>query len=175
MLDAFMFDRDWDEVRTRLARLAAISREQVVETARRWLGDELVIARRREGEPPVSRIPSFGLRELTLDNDSRSVLFDEVRAMPATVLELQVLREGVDYECTRTRAGLLVPHANPNNDLVQLTMRVHVGSVAPSGAGQGARPVVARGRRRAGSRGLSSRAVSLGRGRLDRPAASRPT
>jgi predicted Zn-dependent peptidase len=128
MLDAFMFQRDWDDVRTRLARLAAITREQVVETARRWLGDELVIARRREGEPPVERIPSFGLRELALDNDSRSKLFDEVRSMPAAALSLQVRKEGVDYECTRTRAGLLYRTGNPNNDLVQLTMRVHVGS-----------------------------------------------
>jgi predicted Zn-dependent peptidase len=128
MLDAFMFGREWDDVRNRLARLASIDREQVVETARRWLGDELVVARRREGEPPISRIPSFGLRELKLDNDSRSSLFDEVRTMPASKLELQVLRDGVDFECTRTRAGLLYRTPNPNNDLVQLTMRVHFGS-----------------------------------------------
>ncbi len=128
MLDAFMFQRDWDEVRTRLARLASISREQIVETARRWLGDELVVARRREGEPPLERIPSFGLRELSLDGESRSQLFEQVKAIPAKALELQVLREGVDFECTRTRAGLLYRTPNPNNDLVQVTMRVHVGS-----------------------------------------------
>ena len=129
MLDAFMFQRDWDEVRTRLARLASITREQVVETARRWLGDEMVVARRREGEPSIHRIPSFGLRELSLDGESRSPLFEQVRAMPSAPLELQVLREGVDFSCTRTRAGLLYRTPNPNNDLVQLTMRVHVGSI----------------------------------------------
>jgi predicted Zn-dependent peptidase len=128
MLDAFIFERDWERVRTRLARLASIDRDQVVEAARRWLGDELVVARRREGEPVVTKIPTFGLSELVLDTDSHSPLFEEVRTLPAPPLELQVLRVGEDVERSSTPAGLLYRTANPNNDLFQLTLRVHTGS-----------------------------------------------
>ncbi|PRQ05861.1 Peptidase M16 inactive domain protein [Enhygromyxa salina] len=128
MLDAFTHQREWDKVRTRLARLAAIDREQVVETARRWLGDELVVVQRSEGEPPVSKIPVFGLSELELDADSHSQLFTEVLSLPSPALELQVLRVGEHVERTQTRAGLLYRGQNPNNDLFQLTLRVATGS-----------------------------------------------
>lgn len=128
MLDAFAFERPWDEVRTRLAKLATITREQVVETARRWLGDDMIVARRREGEPPVSKIPSFGLRELELDHSSHSVLFEQVLALPTKPLELQVLREGVDFEHRPFPGGRLYRARNPNNDLFQLNIRVHIGS-----------------------------------------------
>lgn len=128
MIDAFIFERPWELVRTRLARLAQISREQVVEAARRWLGDDRVIALRREGEPPISKIPVFGLRELELDAESHSALFHEVMALDAPPLELQVLRRDLDFEQQQTAAGLLYRTPNPNNDLFQLTLRFYTGS-----------------------------------------------
>jgi predicted Zn-dependent peptidase len=128
MIDAFIFERPWELVRTRLARLEQISREQVVEAARRWLGDDRVVALRREGEPPISKIPVFGLRELELDAESHSSLFHEVMALDTPPLDLQVLRTGVDFEQRQTAGGLLYRTPNPNNDLFQLTLRYYTGS-----------------------------------------------
>ncbi|HVH99601.1 MAG TPA: insulinase family protein [Enhygromyxa sp.] len=128
MIDAFIFERDWELVRTRLARLEQISREQVVEAARRWLGDDRVVALRRDGDPPVSKIPVFGLRELKLDAVSHSALFHEVMALDTPPLDLQVLRAGVDFEQRDTPAGRLYRTPNPNNDLFQLTLRFYTGS-----------------------------------------------
>jgi predicted Zn-dependent peptidase len=128
MLDAFIFERPWELVRSRLARLEQIGRDQVVEAARRWLGDDRVVALRREGEPPISKIPVFGLRELKLDSESHSRLFHEVIQLETPPLELQVLRAGVDFEQNTTPAGLLYRAANPNNDLFQLTVRFYTGS-----------------------------------------------
>ncbi|WP_146659748.1 M16 family metallopeptidase [Enhygromyxa salina] len=128
MLDAFTHEREWDAVRTRLAKLALINKDQVVEAARRWLGNDHVIAERRAGEPPVSKIPVFGLSELQLDADSRSQMSDEVLAMPAPPIELQVLRVGEHTERSTTAAGLLYRTPNPNNDLFQLSVRVGLGS-----------------------------------------------
>ena len=128
MLDAFSFDRPWERVRTRLARLGAIEKDQVVAAAERWLGDDHVVAMRREGEPPISKIPVFGLRELDLDSRSHSPLFAEVMALDAPPLDLQVLREGVDFEVEATPAGRLYRTANPSNDLFQLTLRIHTGT-----------------------------------------------
>jgi predicted Zn-dependent peptidase len=128
MLDAFGFDRPWERVRTRLARLGQISKDQVVDAAQRWLGDDHVVAWRREGEPPISKIPVFGLSDLALDARSHSALFTEVMALDTPPLELQVLREGVDFEAEQTPAGRLYRTANPNNDLFQLTVRIYTGS-----------------------------------------------
>lgn len=128
MLDAFTHQREWDAVRTRLARLARVDKAQVVEAARRWLGDEQVIAERKAGEPPVSKIPVFGLSELRLDSHSHSQMSTEVLALPAPLLELQVLRVGEHAERSSTAAGLLYRTPNPNNDLFQLNVRVAVGS-----------------------------------------------
>src|SRR5690606_18653277 len=112
----------------RLARLETITKDQVVEAARRWLGDDHVVALRREGEPPISKIPVFGLRELKLDAESHSSLFHEVVNLEAPPLELQVLRAGVDFERRTTPAGLFYANPNPNNDLFQLTLRSYTGS-----------------------------------------------
>jgi predicted Zn-dependent peptidase len=128
MLDAFVFERPWERVRTRLARLEQIGRDEVVDAARRWFGDDLVVALRRAGEPPVSKIPVFGLSELQLDARSHSALFGEVLALDTPPLELQVLRVGEDLERSSTPCGLLYCAPNPSNDLFQLTLRYYTGS-----------------------------------------------
>ena len=130
MVDAFTHELEWDRVRTRLHRLAAIDRDRIVEVAQRWLGPDLVVARRREGEPELTPIPAFGLTELTLDSQSRSHFAGEVLELPAEPLAVQVLAAGRDFERREVPAGLLYRAPNPNNDLAQLTLRSHFGSAS---------------------------------------------
>lgn len=131
MLDAFTHGRSWDRVRSQLARLATLGRDQVVEAARRWLGDDVVVGRRREGEPRVTKIPVFGLRELDLDSDSHSPLFETVTTLDTPPLDVQILVAGEHFEVVdRPMPGVarLYWAANPNNDLYQLSMRRYVGA-----------------------------------------------
>lgn len=128
MLDAFIYDQPWSAIRNRIARLATIGRDQVVDAARRWLGPERVVARRVEGEPEVAKIPVFGLSELSVDAEAHSALYHRVRALPVDELGVQILRRGEHYQCVETPRGRLYHSDNPNNDLAQLTFRRYIGS-----------------------------------------------
>ena len=128
LIDVFTQGEDWDHARTRLARLAAIDRAQISAAAKRWLGDDYVVAYRREGEPEVRKIPVLGLSQITLDSASHSSLFHEVVALPAPTLPVQLLRAGEHYEVETSAAGRLYRAANPVNDLFQLTFRFELGS-----------------------------------------------
>nr|WP_255216541.1 insulinase family protein [Pseudenhygromyxa sp. WMMC2535] len=128
LLDTWFHDWDWSWVCARLDRLAAIDRDQLVEAAQRWLGEDMVVARRTAGEPEVEQIPVFGLSELRLDSDSHSPLFRAVTSLPSTELDVQILSRGEHFEVEQTPAGLLYRSPNPSNDLFHLTFRRYVGS-----------------------------------------------
>jgi len=128
MIDAFVHGHSWPAVRGRVARLATLGREQVSDAARRWLGEDLVVARRVEGDPEVTKIPVFGLSELELDDSSRSALFQRATTLPGPKLEVQVLAQDQHYTLETTSQGRIYRAANPNNDLFQLTVRRELGS-----------------------------------------------
>lgn len=128
LLDVFTHGEDWEHARTRLQRLAQIDRAAITAVVGRWMGDDYVVAYRREGEPNVRKIPVLGLSQLPLDSSSHSTLFREVIALPTPVLPVQVLRRGEHYQVESTLRGRFYRAANPINDLFQLTFRFHVGS-----------------------------------------------
>lgn len=128
LLDVFTHGETWEHARTRLARLATIDRDAIVEAVGRHLGPDHVIARRRAGEPEVRKIPVFGLGDLPLDSRSHSELFTEVLARPAPDLPVQVLREGEHYHVDASAHGRRYRAHNPLNDLVQVTWHFERGS-----------------------------------------------
>lgn len=128
LIEVFTHGEDWEHARTRLQRLATIDRQQITEAVGRWMGEDYVVAYRREGEPDVRKIPVLGLSQLPLDSSSHSSLFRDVLALPTPVLPVQVLRAGEHYQLESTLAGRLYRAANPINDLFQLTFRFELGS-----------------------------------------------
>jgi predicted Zn-dependent peptidase len=128
LIDVFTHGEDWEHARTRLQRLAQIDRPAITAAVARWMGNDYVVAYRREGEPDVRKIPVLGLSQLPLDSSSHSTFFREVIALPTPVLPVQVLRAGEHYQVETTAAGRLYRAANPINDLFQLTFRFELGS-----------------------------------------------
>jgi predicted Zn-dependent peptidase len=128
LVDVFTHGEDWPYARARLQRLATIDRPTIAATVERWLGDDYVVAYRREGEPSVRKIPVLGLSQLPLDSSSHSSLFRQVVALPSPELPCQVLRAGEHYQVETTPRGRLYRAANPINDLFQLTFRFELGS-----------------------------------------------
>ncbi len=124
---AFVLDEDWDVVRMELARLAAVTAEDVVRVAGQYLGDNPVVAIRRQGEPELPGIAAPDLGELAVRSDAHSGLFDQVMALDVSPSAPQVLSPGADFQKVDTPAGPLFVTKNPYDDLFSMTFRWYRG------------------------------------------------
>ncbi|MEZ4452087.1 MAG: insulinase family protein [Nannocystaceae bacterium] len=128
MLHAYVHHLPWEDVVRHTQRLRAVTREQVIEAANKYLGDDRVVVFRRRGEhrPPAIGKPS--ITPVTIDVSRHSAFADEIRAMPADEIAPQQLREGEDYRHDTFPAGPLIWTPNRHSDLFELTYHYDIGS-----------------------------------------------
>ncbi len=127
MSRAFLHGETWEHARTRGDRMAAVTREQVMDVASRYFGDDRVVVVRREGQPDIPAYEAPPITELELNTESHSALFDELLALQARPIELQELIAGEDFEVAQTAAGRLYRTPNPYNGQFELRLRVYTG------------------------------------------------
>jgi len=124
---AFLHGEDWDHARLRGERMASITREQVMDVAQRYFGEDRVVVVRREGQPEIPAYEAPPITELELNTEDHSALFLELLDLPAAPIELQELVAGEDFEVVETEAGRLYVTPNPYNDQYELRLRVYTG------------------------------------------------
>ena len=124
---AFVLGQDWDVARLELQRLAAVTPEDVVRVAGRYLGAPPVVAVRRQGEPELPHMQAPDLGELTVRSDAHSALFDQVMALTPSPSLPQTLTPGADFVQVDTPSGPLFVTKNPYDDLFTLTLRWYHG------------------------------------------------
>ncbi len=110
MMSAFVTGRSWAEVEGTLDRMRALTVDDVVAAARRYLGDEPTVAWRTSGEPTL---PSMDVPPVAPDDlpPRTSPLATRVSASsPAAAAAPQVLRRGADYTIRGRGVG---PDASP--------------------------------------------------------------
>ena len=127
MSRAFLHGEDWDHARGRGERMAAITREQVMDVARRYFDEDRVVVVRREGQPEIPTYEAPPITELELNTEDHSVLFQELLDLSAGPIDLQDLVAGEDFEVVETEAGRLYVTPNPYNDQYELRLRVYTG------------------------------------------------
>jgi predicted Zn-dependent peptidase len=123
MMEAFTYGESWEQVRDRTALRTAVPMEQVVEAARRWLGEDRVVVTRQTGEPPLPHMKRRDLTSRPVARGLNSAFFDEVVQKPRPPRPRPPLREGVDY---RLHDGTI--HAdNPYSELASARFRLERG------------------------------------------------
>lgn len=127
MFDAFVQRRPWADVVQDERRLAEVTPDKVVEVARRYLGDDVVIVRREKGELSVPELTKPSITPVKIDHTRQSPYARALEQRPVRPLQPQALRHGEHFERRVTAAGPLISTRNPYHDLFELRYEVDRG------------------------------------------------
>lgn len=128
MVRSFVAFQPWERTSARLARLRAVTKDDVVRVARQYLGPDRVVVFRRNGKQSVPKIEKPGFTALKIDPSRQSAFIRELSAVPATPIEPRWLTPGKDYQIVPVEGGRLYAAKNPYNDLFELTLRYDRGT-----------------------------------------------
>jgi predicted Zn-dependent peptidase len=123
MVQSFVSDQPWERTVGRLDRLRAVTKDDVVRVARKYLGPDRIVVFRRQGRPDIPKIAKPGFTALTIDPSRESPFLKEALSIPAAPIEPRWLTNGKDYQIVPVSGGRLYATKNPYDDLFQLTIR----------------------------------------------------
>ncbi len=123
MTAAFTGHLQWADVLAREAAFAAVTRQDVLRVAARYLGEDRVVVTRRQGQPEVPKIDKPKITPVAIDPGRSSAFAKQISAMPVAPLEPEWAVEGTHYERRRLPAGDLLTSKNTRNDLFSLEYR----------------------------------------------------
>ncbi len=123
MMESFIERRSWAEVLARRQQLHAVTRDDVIRVAKQHLGAAYVVVNRKSGTQKLPSIAKPSITPIAIDTGRESRFATEIKAMPASELEPEWLREGEHYQHLTLPAGPLIVAANTRNELFSLQYR----------------------------------------------------
>jgi predicted Zn-dependent peptidase len=123
MMSAFIEHRDWKDVVEHDRRFQAVTREDVIRVAKKYLGPDYVVIAKRKGKPEIPKLDAPTITPVKIDAARKSPFSQQVEAMPAMELRPEWVEEGKHYVRRKLAAGDLVAAKNARNDLFSVTYR----------------------------------------------------
>jgi predicted Zn-dependent peptidase len=127
MMDAFITHQSWADAIERDERFDAVTRQDVIRVANKYLNKDFLLLYRRRGKPEVTKIEKPKITPVPIDPARRSEFAASVVAMPTRELQPEWVSEGTHYTHDETPAGRLIAAKNPRNDLFTLTFTMDRG------------------------------------------------
>ncbi|MCX5795603.1 MAG: insulinase family protein [Elusimicrobia bacterium] len=127
MVGSFLRYEPWPKTAAWLERLRRVTKADVLRVAQKYLGEDRVVAYRRQGKPTLVSMAKPEFTKLDIKPGRQSRFFDEVLSLPAAPLEPRWVVRDRDYTLTEIPEGRLYAAANPVNDLFALTWRFDLG------------------------------------------------
>ncbi|MDD5655828.1 MAG: insulinase family protein [Elusimicrobia bacterium] len=127
MTESFLHREPWPVAAADLDRLRRVTKERVLAAARKYLGEDRIVAYRRQGKPELPSIAKPEFTKLDIKPGHESRFAKEILGLPAPAIEPRWLAAGRDYTVTPLPEGRLYTAANPVNDLFSLTWRFNLG------------------------------------------------
>lgn len=88
MLDAFICQKPWEDVVTRLDRLSEVTKEDIVEYANKWLTDGYAVVYKRRGQDPNEiKIAKPAITPILTNRDSVSTFLAEIKECEVKPIE----------------------------------------------------------------------------------------
>ena len=130
MENAFVHDLAWPDVVAQLARAKALTRDEVVRVAQKYLQQQApIVVRKVVGTATPPKIAKPKITPFQVDPSRRSAFAAEVLAMPVDPIEPVSEVEGTDYVRGKLATGELVTVPNVRNGLFHLDYRYDFGRV----------------------------------------------
>ena len=129
-VDCFINDIPWEDMVNRLDRLSKIKKEDVVNFANKYLGENnYVVVYKREGEPNFKKIEKPQITPIVTNRDTSSNFLKEIQNTEVKPIEPVFVDFNKDMEKTTSKAGLPVLYKkNESTDAFQLVYVFDLGS-----------------------------------------------
>ncbi|MBI3563995.1 MAG: insulinase family protein, partial [Elusimicrobia bacterium] len=123
MAGSFVSLEPWERSVGRLDRLRAVTKDDVVRVAKKYLGPDRIVVFRRNGKPEIPKIDKPGFTHLEIDPKRESDFLKAALSVAPKPIEPRWLAPGRDYTIAPVEGGRLYAAKNPYNDLFALTIR----------------------------------------------------
>ncbi len=129
MAGSFVEFREWEETVERMNRLRDVTRDDVLRVAREYLGENRVVAFRRNAKPELPSIKKPKFTKIDIDPSRQSSGFRDLIAIKAKPIRPRWLKEGRDYTTENRPWGRIYSGPNPVNDLFFLHFGFYFGDM----------------------------------------------
>ena len=127
MQEAFIDGEDWRQAATKLDRMHALKKEDILRVANRYLTPNYLVVRKVKGKFEPPKITKPGITPVKLDPKRQSPFAKAVLDMPVTPIEPVALVEGKDYVRGKLATGDALFVKNARNALFSLTAQYAYG------------------------------------------------
>ncbi|MGH1342183.1 MAG: M16 family metallopeptidase [Nannocystales bacterium] len=127
MMDAFITHRAWTDAVGTAEAVAAVTREDVMRVANKYLAQGTVVVFKRKGQPELPKLGKPAITPVDIDPSRKSPFAERIEAMEAPDLTPVWAEQGTDYERRTLPGGELIAVKNPRNDLFSVTIQMKRG------------------------------------------------
>jgi predicted Zn-dependent peptidase len=127
MTDAFITRQSWADAVGALDRMRAVTRDDVIRVANKYLDGDFVVVRRKKGEYEPPEIDKPTITPIDIDSSRKSAFAVAVQAMDSPDLEPEWVVEGEHFTRTKLPAGEMISSRNTRNDLFSVRYRFETG------------------------------------------------
>ncbi|MBX7083058.1 MAG: insulinase family protein [Nannocystaceae bacterium] len=121
MMQAYVLHQGWTDVLAYERAFAAVTRDDVLRVAKRYLGPDFVVVARKEGELALPKIEKPVITPVAIDPSRSSGFARKVGALATPQLDPLWAVEGDHYVHRALPAGPMIAVKNPRNDLFSLS------------------------------------------------------
>ncbi len=129
-VSAFINGVDWKDEVGQLDRMSKITKEQIVEFANKYFGDNYALIYKREGKDPnEKKMDKPQITPIVMNRDSSSAFLKEIQASEVTPIEPVFLNYDKDLQKLTAKSGIPVLYKqNTTNDIFSLMYVFEMGT-----------------------------------------------
>lgn len=128
MTDAFIAQQDWEEYLRRIEKFEKVTKEEIIETAKKYFSKGYVAGYRRDGKREIVYVPKPNLTPVEIDSSKSSKFAQEILSLPVPEREPTFLEKDKDYFRVEKPSGLTYWYVkNPLNKIFSFEIRVGYG------------------------------------------------
>ena len=129
MRNSFLAHQDWNYTVDEIARMEKLTRQELVEVANRYFGDNYVAGYRVDEQHEVPSIEKPALDKIEIDPTRQSAFARKILAMPVQEIDPVFVDPERDYQTANYHDGVKLYYSqNPINDLSMFTISIDIGT-----------------------------------------------
>lgn len=131
IMDGFIKHRgqNWLDDVQMVDAMSKVTKQQIVDFANKYLGDNYVLVYKRKGEDKnIQKVEKPAITPVEVNREAQSPFLQSIAAIPATPVQPQWLDYNKDIQKSKIGAAEVLYVQNKNNDLFRLYYRFDMGS-----------------------------------------------
>lgn len=129
MRDSFIQGTDWDYHVAELDRMSQLTKQDVVDVANKYFGDDYVAVYRIDGPNELPAVEKPQIDPVAIDSSLQSEFAAQILAMEYDEIEPTYVEVDKDYRVVEFADGVQLYYApNPLNDLFSFSVNIEVGT-----------------------------------------------